>query len=433
MGNAESQNTNRVEDVRPEPVFTERRPTSVLGKIIKEKCWLCVNQDKFIKGNISVVNQLIIFEPSPDDKFAKVDGLLAYQFCLDVRDVSDCGEVGHVNQVINMSGGQGPGETPGKRAKRGGGMTYLQIFWQRQEKDRQRGRGRGIQDQQQTLFLVPKKSVEVMIDTIRLFIDGIDANRKKGISVGTTHLTSGPVASSLGHMSPTKLFKIASDARGGSPSPPPVIGIKGVICGKREVDNRAISIHTPIFVGGESKILSTDNVLNIEATLPQQQRGYNWQLSYGSSSHGLNWVTFYRCVKQTGPNLLVIKTTKGDIIGGYASESWNPCGEYIGTGESFVFRCHQDAYEKFSWTLSDPYFMLATSSSLVMGGGGGYAFRLDEKFNGYSCPCDTFGTTTSLTANENFEVFEVELFSFISGTEVDKKKTGESFDFEKRF
>ena len=77
--------------------------------------------------------------------------------------------------------------------------------------------------------------------------------------------------------------------------------------------------------------------------------------------------------------------------------------------------------------------MLATSSSLVMGGGGGYAFRLDEKFNGYSCPCDTFGTTTSLTANENFEVFEVELFSFISGTKVDKKKTGESFDFEKRF
>ena len=62
MGNAESQNTNRVEDVRPEPVLTERRPTSVFGKIIKEKCWLCVNQDKFIKGNISVVNQLIIFD-----------------------------------------------------------------------------------------------------------------------------------------------------------------------------------------------------------------------------------------------------------------------------------------------------------------------------------------------------------------------------------
>ena len=89
MGNAESQNTNRVEDVRPEPVFTERRPTSVLGKIIKEKCWLCVNQDKFIKGNISVVNQLIIFEPSPDDKFAKVDdittkssGLMTSSMCL---------------------------------------------------------------------------------------------------------------------------------------------------------------------------------------------------------------------------------------------------------------------------------------------------------------------------------------------------------------
>ena len=62
----------------------------------------------------------------------------------------------------------------------------------------------------------------------------------------------------------------APRAASGSPSPPPVIGIKGVIGGKREVDNRAISIHTPIFVGGESKILSTDNVLNIEATLPQQ-------------------------------------------------------------------------------------------------------------------------------------------------------------------
>jgi hypothetical protein len=314
--------------------------------------------------------------------------------------------------------------------------------------------------------LVRKDKIEALVNTLKKVLDDISFTALKSTVRGrktiVASMTTGPVISHTGHLSPTKLFKIATNARGGSPSPPPTITVRNSIGSAEFVDNAkglfsssidsrklpcnndtvSISenenskikvdekwsshinrpkkdtgnrqIHAPMFIGGRSKILSITDSLDIEGALPQGQRGYNWQLSYSSSTHGLNWITFHRCVEPAGPSLLIIRTTQGEIIGCYASEQWVPNGKYAGTGECFAFKCKPGPFQTYTWSFKDPYFMMCTANSLVMGGGGGFAIRLDKHFKGYSTSCDTFETSGPITKAENFEVFDLEVFCFVS-------------------
>jgi hypothetical protein len=454
--------------------------TETLSQPVKEIAWLIVNQEKFVTGHVTVTSQLLMFEPHNDDEFVKKDGLLTYQFCIDVRDITGCGEVGHVTRVINT---KQVDERTGKekRARKGGGMTYFQIFWQKQ-KDRNRSRRRNTN---QTLFLVRKDKVSSLVNTLRLFLDKVAIDletlkKKKNPGKIETHLTTGPIISHTRHLSPTKLFKMATNARGGSPSPPPTIRIENSIgsksisshssnigesktsykdsnlkergsengsfdsndktndnsnnnIAKKKIGSRVKgrSLHTPLLIGGKSNILKTADCLDIESVLPHGQRGYNWQLSYSSSIHGLNWITFHRCIELAGSNLLIIRTTKGEVIGCYASEQWVPTGTYTGTGECFVFKCKPGPFRTFTWSFGDPYFMMCTATSLVMGGGGGFAIRLDNHFKGYSTSCETFNTSGPLTKSENFEVFDIEVYCFVSGNTVDESKRPLNFDWSR--
>ena len=63
--------------------------------------------------------------------------------------------------------------------------------------------------------------------------------------------------------------------------------------------------------------------------------------------------------------------------------------KHTGTGV-FAFKCKPGPFQTYTWSFKDPYFMMCTANSLVMGGGGGFAIRLDKHFKGYSTSCDTF-------------------------------------------
>ena len=66
-----------------------------------------------------------------------------------------------------------------------------------------------------------------------------------------------------------------------------------------------------------------------------------------------------------------------------------------------------------------------------MGGGGGFAIRLDKHFKGYSTSCDTFETSGPITKAENFEVFDLEVFCFVSGNNIDETKRPVNFDWSR--
>ena len=68
---------------------------------IPDQDYYFVNQEKFVTGHVTITSQLLVFEPRNTDEHVKKDGLLTYQFCIDVRDITGCGEVGHVTRVIN--------------------------------------------------------------------------------------------------------------------------------------------------------------------------------------------------------------------------------------------------------------------------------------------------------------------------------------------
>ena len=75
--------------------------------------------------------------------------------------------------------------------------------------------------------------------------------------------------------------------------------------------------------------------------------------------------------------------------------------------------------------------MMCTANSLVMGGSGGFAIRLDKHFKGYSTSCDTFETSGPITKAENFEVFDLEVFCFVSGNNIDETKRPVNFDWSR--
>ena len=98
---------------------------------VKEIAWLVVNQEKFVTGYVTITPQLLVFEPHTTDEHVKKDGLLAYQFCIDARDITGCGEVGHVTRVINT---KQLDENTGKekRARRGGGDVSANFLAKRE-------------------------------------------------------------------------------------------------------------------------------------------------------------------------------------------------------------------------------------------------------------------------------------------------------------
>lgn len=77
--------------------------------------------------------------------------------------------------------------------------------------------------------------------------------------------------------------------------------------------------------------------------------------------------------------------------------------EYYGTGEAFVFSFHP-TFSVHRWTGANDYFCISNESWLAMGGGGGgFAFQIDDELDaGESNPSATFGSP-QLSSNEFFK------------------------------
>ena len=55
---------------------------------------------------------------------------------------------------------------------------------------------------------------------------------------------------------------------------------------------------------------------------------YQWKLLYRASEHGYSAKSFHECCNYKGPTLIVIKSSKGWIFGGYTTQSWSRKGIY---------------------------------------------------------------------------------------------------------
>eukprot|EP01127_Copromyxa_protea_P023589 TRINITY_DN888_c0_g1_i1.p1 TRINITY_DN888_c0_g1~~TRINITY_DN888_c0_g1_i1.p1 ORF type:complete len:509 (-),score=46.25 TRINITY_DN888_c0_g1_i1:31-1557(-) len=161
-----------------------------------------------------------------------------------------------------------------------------------------------------------------------------------------------------------------------------------------------------------SSILTKRNRKLLGSWLPQRLRFTNWKLLYSTHYHGISLNTFYNNTEDMGANIIVMRTAKSRIFGGYASESWTRRTGFYGSGESFLFQIQPDPHVYY-WTEKNTYFMHSSDDGIAMGGERGrFGVWVDAEFHhGTSAPCITFDNDR-LSDTDQFEVIFFECWGF---------------------
>lgn len=167
----------------------------------------------------------------------------------------------------------------------------------------------------------------------------------------------------------------------------------------------------------ESKILNESLMKILLIWLPERyQFASTWYLIYGTAQHGISLNTFYRRMETRcdGPSICVIKTSRGEVFGGYASEPWEKGRDgYYGDGETFLFTL-LPVPNKFPWTEKNSYFQYSNHECLAFGGGthGRFGLWMDSDFDdGNSTYCSTFDNP-ALAKEEFFSIIHAEFWCF---------------------
>lgn len=174
-----------------------------------------------------------------------------------------------------------------------------------------------------------------------------------------------------------------------------------------------------------SNTLTVDLLYTIWNWLPSRCTVCQPELLYTSEEHGTSLVTLYQRVEHYQPTIIVIKTTRDEIVGAFCSTYWRERRQigqnlsYFGTGETFVFTLHPEK-KKYEWVgltqnnipNTANMFQAGDRSILTIGGGHGEAISLDENLlHCRSEKCDTFNNKP-LTMQEDFQCKVVEVYGF---------------------
>jgi hypothetical protein len=190
--------------------------------------------------------------------------------------------------------------------------------------------------------------------------------------------------------------------------------------------------------------------------LPAAVRMDKWKRLYSLTRDGDSFQTFVNNVARFPKSLIVVRTTREDIMGAYNEASWEvthkheEAAKFYGSGQSFLFKVSTAANEDVSfapmnlendgapsalrgtetpakkeriviykWTGANRYIQLCDGHRklVAMGGGGNkgtFGFCLEDDFAvGSSGPCETFGNEP-LASEETFDVLDVEVWGFLS-------------------
>jgi hypothetical protein len=160
--------------------------------------------------------------------------------------------------------------------------------------------------------------------------------------------------------------------------------------------------------------------------LPPSLAYCRWKRLYSLARDGDSFESFLRLVEGYSHTLLVIKTTKDHILGGYADSEWkaqhqgNP--EFFGSAQAFLFRIldkDSDESRVYKWTGANRYiqFVDVKNTMLAFGGGGdvgSFGLCVEKEFQrGSSGTCATF-ENEPLCPDEHFEIVNVECYGFLS-------------------
>jgi hypothetical protein len=180
-----------------------------------------------------------------------------------------------------------------------------------------------------------------------------------------------------------------------------------------------------------SYILNADLMQQIAIhVLPKTVSYQRWKRLYGLERDGDSFGACLRIIDNIAPTLLVVKTTRGDVFGGYADSPWHSqdlgSNRFYGGAQACLFKIvsgdadNNDRIKVFRWSGANRYIQLCdrTRKMIAFGGGGAHgAFGLcvEEDFlKGSTGSCDTFDNEP-LCDQENFEIMDLEFWGFMAG------------------
>lgn len=170
--------------------------------------------------------------------------------------------------------------------------------------------------------------------------------------------------------------------------------------------------------------------------LPKTISYCQWRRLYSLSRDGDSFDGCLRLISSVARTLMVVRTTKGAIFGGYADSPWKPMdfanARFYGSALACLFSVKDPAtpidqvkkpkslLKVYHWSGKNRYIQLCDTSSkmLAFGGGGSdgaFGLCLQEDFQtGSTGPCDTFDNDP-LCDESTFEVVDVEIWEFLTG------------------
>lgn len=171
------------------------------------------------------------------------------------------------------------------------------------------------------------------------------------------------------------------------------------------------------------RILTTAMMQQLHSTgLPESLQMSRWERCFAIGRDG---DSFYSLLEGCAPfqrTIVVIQTTAGHVLGGYAAMPWKKRGQqvsnaYFGTGQSFLFASHPQGETNnntttanegasplhlYRWTGSNDFCQICDPEEgrLGMGGGCDFGFLVQDCLQrGRTGPCGTFGNPALAPTN----------------------------------
>jgi TLD len=171
--------------------------------------------------------------------------------------------------------------------------------------------------------------------------------------------------------------------------------------------------------------------------IPRNLQMYHWKRIFAIGRDGDTFVRFIEHCRSYKHTLMVVKTTKGNILGGFASEPWrikdgfDRC-RYFGTGACFLFsdssssRINNHQTQKwqvrrlttYKWTGINEYcqFCDVDRQIIAMGGGkGNFGLIIEDNFlRGATGYCSTFANPPLIPGLDgSFDILGFEVYGIL--------------------
>jgi hypothetical protein len=164
----------------------------------------------------------------------------------------------------------------------------------------------------------------------------------------------------------------------------------------------------------------------VDEALPSNLRMYKWKRIFSIAKDGDLLFTMLERCSSFKNTLVVLKTTKGNILGGFASEKWKAQDgydkrSYFGTGVCFLFSDYpknpnpRKELSFHRWSGVNDYCQICDpdSGKIAMGGGeGDFGLIIEDSFlRGSSGHCATFNNPSLVPGiDESFDILEFEVY-----------------------